>query len=244
MKARLAKQLVDEFWERVGYQEPFPRTLERAIMSTTPVFVVKVHHRRLDTCYVRDWLRDRDVSLPSPWKQRALNGCLVAYRGEAAVFLDGTLSAEDARVILAHEFGHFLAEYEWPRTRAWRRLGNSVFEILDGDRLPTPSERIAATLADVRLGAYVHYMDRTSDLAGSALVGQVERTADIVAAELLAPEDAVVARMDRNAESNRAAVIAILCGHFGLPAHYADWYTTRLFGQLKPTKSFSQVLGF
>jgi hypothetical protein len=156
MRTRLAKQLVDDFWERVGFQEPFPRTLERAIMSTTPVFVVKVHRRRLDTGYIRDWLREREVSLPAPWKQRRLDGCLVAYRGEAAIFLDGTLSPDDARVIIAHEFGHFLAEYEWPRMRAWRRLGDSVVEILDGARQPTPNERIAATLADVQLGVYVH----------------------------------------------------------------------------------------
>jgi hypothetical protein len=244
MKAKLAKQLVAEFWEQVGYHEPFPRTLERAIMSTTPVFVVKVHHCRLDTRYVQDWLRDRNVSLPAPWKQRTLNGCLVAYRGEAAIFLDGTLSADEARVTIAHEFGHFLAEYEWPRMRAWRRLGESVVEILDGDRLPTPNERIAATLADVQLGVYVHYMDRTNDLAGRALVSRVERTADIVAAELVAPQHAVVAKMNENAVLNYASVTALLCGHFGLPALYAEWYAKRLLEQAKPTKSFSQVLGF
>jgi len=138
MMTSLAMQLVADFWERVGYQESFPRTLERAIMSTMPAFVVKVHRRRLDTHYVRDWLRDRDVALPAPWKPRRLNGCLVAYRGEAAIFLDGTLPCDDARVMIAHEFGHFLAEYHGPRLRAVRRLGDSVVEILDGDRAPAP----------------------------------------------------------------------------------------------------------
>lgn len=243
MKAKLAHELVADFWERVGYHEPFPRSLERAIMSTTPVFLVKVHHHRLDTRYVRDWLQDRNVSLPAPWKQRSLNGCLVAYRGEAAIFLDGTLSAEEARVTIAHEFGHYLAEYEWPRLRARRRLGDSVVEILDGDRLPTPNERIAATLADVQLGIYVHYMDRTR--AQRILVGRVERTADIVAAELLAPRSALAEKLgDGETQQSHSSVTAVLCTAFGLPLSYAQWYASRLVEQAKPTKSFSQVLRF
>jgi hypothetical protein len=241
MNARLASQLVADFWDRVGYQEPFPRSLERAIMSTTPVFVVKVHHRRLDTRYVQDWLRDRQVFLPAPWKQRKLNGCLVAYRGEAAIFLDGTLSADEARVALAHEFGHFLAEYEWPRMRAQRRLGASVIEILDGDRPPTPNERMASTLADVQLGVYVHYMDRTS--SARTLVGRVERTAEIVAAELVAPQRELIAKF-AGMEPCHALITAALCRDFGLPPAYADWYASRLVKLCTGKKSFSQVLGF
>ena len=182
------------------------------------------------------------MRLPAPWKPRPLNGCLVAHRGEAAIFLDGTLSPDEARVVIAHEFAHFLAEYEWPRLRAQRRLGASVTEILDGDRSPTPNERIAATLADVRLGVYVHYMDRTT--AARAMVGQVERTADIVAAELVAPHCAVIAKLGGTIEPNQSSVAAALRRHFGLPPAYADWYTRRFLDRASSKKSFSQILGF
>ena len=172
MRARSVERLAADFWDRVGYKEPFPRSLERAIMSVAPVFIVKVHRQRLDTGYIRGWLRDRDVSLPTPWKERCLNGCLVAHRGQAAIFLDGTLTAEEMRVVVAHEFGHYLAEYEWPRSRALRRLGSSILDVLDGDRAPIASERIAATLANVAIGVYVHYMDRSGDSKIAGLVGE------------------------------------------------------------------------
>jgi hypothetical protein len=211
------------------------------------VFVVKVHRHRLDTHYVRDWLRDRDVVMPAPWKPRGLNGCLVAYRGEAAIFLDGTLACDDTRVMIAHEFGHFLAEYQWPRLRAVRRLGDSVVEILDGDRAPTPNDRVAATLANVPLGVFVHYMDRGTDTAIAALVSRVESTADIVAAELLAPQDMVVAELGEDTELNHESVSAVLRARFALPSAYANWYARRLrrlVRRPKPLKSFSQTLGF
>jgi hypothetical protein len=170
MKTRLAQQLVADFWNRVGSEEPFPRQLERSIMSTTPVFVVKVHHQRLDTTYIRNRLQRRGVHLPTTWADRRLNGCLVAYKGEAAIFVDGTLPADETRVIIAHEFGHYLADYEWPRLRATRGLGDGILDVLDGTRPPTKNELISATLAQVHVGVYVHYMDRSAAGGVASLV--------------------------------------------------------------------------
>jgi hypothetical protein len=245
MKSKLAEQLAADFWEEVGYEEPFPRSLERAIMSTMPVFVVKVHRCRLDTCQVRAWLEKRAVYLPSTWKERRLNGCLVAYRGEAAIFVDGTLSAEDMRVIIAHEFGHYLAEYDRPRSRALRRIGHSVFAVLDGDRAPTGNEQIAATLAGVELGVFVHYMDRSADSGRQVLVQQVETTADILGAELLAPSHAVTAeiRRDGSLPTKPDRWTEVLESHFGLPHHYAEPYAKRLAGQARRNRTFAEVLG-
>jgi Zn-dependent peptidase ImmA (M78 family) len=96
----------------------------------------------------------------------------------------------------------------------------------------------------VELGVYIHYMDRTNNATRRALIGRVERTADIVAAELLAPQHAVIAKMSEQVEPNDATVVSLLCRHFGLPSYYAESYAKRLFEQAKQTKSFCQVLGF
>jgi len=245
MKTKFAQQLVANFWERAGYEEAFPRQLEHPIMSTTPVFIVKVHHQRLDTAYIQHRLRRRGVNLQTPWAERRLNGCLVAFKGEAAIFVDGTLPPEESRVIIAHEFGHFLADYEWPRFKALRNLGDAILEVLDGNRSPSGNELLAATLTDVRIGVYVHYMDRSGDPNIASMVGQVEETASIVGAELLAPRQAVLAELAKRGDGqNRAAMMSVLQKRFGLPTAYANWYADRLARQLRTRQSFSDILGF
>lgn len=245
MKTRLAQQLVADFWERVGAEEPFPRQLERSIMSITPVFVIKVHRQRLDTTYIRHRLQRRGVHLPTTWTDRPLNGCLVAYKGEAAIFVDGTLAADESRVVIAHEFGHYLADYEWPRLRALRGLGDGVLDVLDGTRPPAKSELFAATLAQVHVGAYVHYMDRSAGAGIAPLVMEVEETANIVAAELLAPRHAVLAEIARSgAGHSREVLVETLQRHFGLATPFAEWYAGRLAKHLRKRRSFSDILGF
>jgi hypothetical protein len=173
-----------------------------------------------------------------------LNGCLVAFKGEAAIFVDGTLPADESRAIIAHEFGHYLADYEWPRVKALRHLGDAIVEVLDGARPPTNHELVAAALADVRVGVYVHYMDRSGDLDAAFLVGQVEETASIVGAELLAPRHAVLAETADTADGHdRAAIVRILEMRFGLPTGYANWYADRLARQIRRRRSFSETLG-
>lgn len=235
------QQLVADFWERVGYEEPFPRSLERAIMLAAPVVILKANAGRLDTQYVQKWLTDRNIALPAPWRPRRLRGCLVAYRGQAAIFVDGTLSADEARVVLAHEFGHYLAEYERPRTRIIRRLGAALLEVLDGDRPPSREEEFAAALAGIEFGVHVHFMERGFKSATAALVTQVEQTGDVVGAELVAPARAVIASIRRGLEDDR--LIALLRAEFGLPVDYARWYAALLAKRIKRQKTFSQLLG-
>jgi hypothetical protein len=213
-------------------------------MSTTPVFVVKVHRQRLDTTYIRNRLQRRGVHLPMTWADRRLNGCLVAYNGEAAIFVDGTLPADETRVIIAHEFGHYLADYEWPRFKVLRHLGHAIVEVLDGARPPTNNELVAAALADIRIGVYVHYMNRSGDLDAEFLVEQVEEMATIVGTELLAPRHAVLAETAHMADRHsRAAIVGILAMRFGLPTGYANWYADRLARQIRKRRSFSEILG-
>jgi len=245
MKTKFAQQLVADFWERVGSEEPFPRHLERSIMSTAPVFVIKVHRQRLDTTYIRNRLQQRGVHLPTAWADRRLNGCLVAYRGEAALFVDGTLPADETRVIIAHEFGHYLGEYEWPRLRALRSLGDKILDVLDGTRAPTRNELISATLTQVHVGVYVHYMDRSTRGGSGFLVTEVEETANVIASELLAPRQIVLGQIARsNNGHSREAIVHMLRSQFGLATPFAEWYAERLAMQLRKRRSFSDILGF
>lgn len=239
----LADQLVRDFWERAGGEEPFPRQLERPIMLTEPVHIVKVHGRRLDAEYIRDHFRRRRVTLTASWGPRALNGCLVAFRGEAAIFVDGTLPPEDVRAVIAHEFGHYLAEYDWPRRRALRHFGPGAAGVLDGLRPPTRGEKFSAALADVPLGVHVHYMNRTKQTR--ALVAHVEETADIVGAELLAPRRAVLAHFKRTGNgASPKACAELLHNIFGLPPAYAAGYAARLMAAERQGRTFTEILGF
>jgi len=241
VKTSLAEQLVADFWERVGYQEGFPRQLEQSIMVTVPVHVVKVHGC-LNTSFIRDRLRRRGIALPTPWKERKMHGCLVAFKDDAAIFVDGTLSPDDWRVIIAHEFGHYLADFEYPRRRALRYLGNSIAEVLDGDRPPSQNEIFAAVLTNVQVGVFVHYMDRSEN--SRMLVREVEDTASIVGAELLAPCQAVFEAMARQkVEAQPKTITKLLEAFFGLPSDYAEWHAERLARVLRRHRSFCQVLG-
>jgi hypothetical protein len=241
VKTNLAEQLVADFWERVGYQEGFPRQLEQSIMLTVPVHVVKVHGC-LDTRFIRDRLLRRGIALPTPWKERKMRGCLVAFKDDAAIFVDGTLSPEEWRVIIAHEFGHYLADFEYPRRRALRHLGNSIVEVLDGDRPPSRHELLAATLTNVQVGVFVHYMDRSENSRG--LVREVEDTASIVGAELVAPRQAVFEEMTlQKVEASPTMIAKLLEVQFGLPSDYAEWHAERLARFLQKHRSFSEILG-
>ena len=149
------------------------------------------------------------------------------------------------RVVVAHEFGHYLAEYEWPRSLALRRLGSSILDVLDGDRMAIANEQIAATLANVAIGVYVHYMDRSGDSTTAGLVAQVEDTADMVGAELLAPRAVLATQANRiGTTDGHAGLVEVLRTRFGLPESYAKWYSQRIVSEMCNKKSFCEILGF
>jgi hypothetical protein len=238
-KTSLAEQLVADFWGRVGYTEAFPRQLEQSIMLTVPVHIVKVHGC-LDTAFIRERLRRRGITLRTAWKERKMRGCLVALKEDAAIFVDGTLSPNDWRVIVAHEFGHYLAEFEFPRRRALRYLGQPVLKVFDGERPASPAEKLAATLSNVNVGVLVHYMDRSED--SRALVQGVEDTACVVGAELIAPRKVVLEAIVRRKLCG-PAITKLLEDDFGLPSDYARWHADRLVQVLRKQRSFAQVFG-
>jgi hypothetical protein len=243
MTTKWIETLAMDFWEEAGSEELFPRSLEGVIVVTKPVLILKLSGLRL--LAVRDWLGRRRFTLPVETPDRWLHGCLVAYRGTGFIFVEGGLDAAEIRVTVAHEFAHFLAEYEWPRRRVGRRLGPSVWPVLDGDRQATGAEGLGAALAGVELGVHVHYLERLADGTCPPPAGAVERTANALALELLAPRRVALAEVQ--ADAARAADPArwheILQRRFGLPGNWARPYALRLEADARRRRTFSATLG-
>jgi hypothetical protein len=231
--------MAEDFWERAGIRLTFPRNLERVILLTSPVFIVWIPNLRPSSG--RGWLWQRGMRLPLAVQDRPLSGCIVAYRGRAGIFLEERLADEEARVVLAHEFAHYLADYELPRARAARRLGPEVLAALDGERPPTDAEGLAATLTGVSLKVHTHYMDRDFDPGRLATTDRVEQAANELACELLAPRQEVLARTTGLPETP-AAWSELLAGVFGLPLPWANAYAVRMLRE-RGRRSFSDILG-
>ena len=112
--------------------------------------------------------------------------------------------------------------------------------MIDGRRTALLDERIGALLGGVSLAAQVHLMERTPDGHLPGLdVSAAERRADALAFELLAPFDAVRARLPRGAA--RADAEAILRETFGLPATPARSYARRLVPEPPPGALFRRL---
>jgi hypothetical protein len=239
MTPREQLHLAGEFWERVGFDLPFPRDLERVIPLAVPAWVVRLDGLRPLTA--RRWLLRRGLRLPLTTQDRPLDGCVLAYRGRAAIFLEAGLDADLGRVVLAHELGHLLADYERPRRRALGRLGVSVLPVLDGERAPAPEEEWAGLLAGVPLGPHVHLMERAfaPDLGG---VSRAEREASELACELLAPESAVLTE-GRDLPDAPLPWQEFLQQRFGIPPRWGAGYAARLLRRRRRQRSFSDFLG-
>jgi hypothetical protein len=235
-------RLADEFWQDDPRASAFPRDLEPALLLRTPVFVERLDG--LSPARVQAWLAG--VSFPVKLKtpDRPLNGCVVAYREHAAIFLDAALAADEARVILAHELGHYLAEYDWPRRRVLARLGASVLPVLDGHRKAEAPEEWAAALAGVSLHEHVHFMERAFDPRAIAAHDRAERTANELACELLAPAGLVL-QQGRTLDlgDDPAGWEGMLTAGFGFPRPWAWAYAERLAGLRRRRRTFTDVLG-
>lgn len=177
--------LADQFWERLREAFPFPRDIERAAMLAFPLAVVKLP--RLTAEHIASWLRARGTVVAVPLCDGEMAGCVVAHRGRAIIFVSGTDAADEQRATVAHELSHFIRHYLALRERAIRTLGSAIIEVLDGDRAPMYAERVRGVLRDVPLGVHVHILPR-EDRQG--VIAQVEREADELALELVAPREA------------------------------------------------------
>jgi hypothetical protein len=244
MISRLLENLADRFWEEAGWQELFPRTLEYTIQRQKPVEIISLP--RLCPQAVQDWLWRRDHTVQCGSPHRWLDGCLYANHDVGFLFVEESLSPDVRRVIVAHEFAHLLTDYEAPRRSAARRLGNTVMAVLDGERPPTASEQLSASLAHVPVKAHFHFMDRTDDGEYTEPVNEVERRADALGLELVAPWRVVFWTIrQHNVWPGRVKQWEqLLRSRFGLPHGWAKSYATRLQRRARARLSFSESLGF
>ncbi len=223
MSDALLSKLADRFWEAAGGIPPEPRDLVPAVTLALPVAVVFVPALTMER--IQTWLAQRGIPHCFDCASRRLRGCLVAAGGRGLIFVEGADPADERRFTLAHEIAHFLVHYQHPRERALRCLGPRILPVLDGQRKPTPEERIDAVLADCPLGVYTHLLERSGD-AGAMAAG-AESEADRLAWELLAP----LAEMRRIAPERWETVLQT---RLGLPraeaARYAEWLRVRLGG--------------
>jgi hypothetical protein len=226
-------EIADHFWADAGgppldplrATQAFPRELSDAITWSLPIHVESLSS--LSIAAVDAWLAARAVDLRLNLPDRPLRACVLVHDGDGLLFVDAADDPAEQRFSLAHEVAHYLVEYALPRGRARERLGPSVLPVLDGHRSPSRDERIGAILAGVRLSVCLHLMERTPDgHPPGREVTAAERRADDLAFELLAPVDAVRARLGPGA--GRQAIESFLRWTFGLPPIPASTYARQL----------------
>jgi len=211
------------FWARVGEDEPFPRRLTQSIAAALPAAVVFIP--KLTIAGTANWLSKKRIGCIASTPDRPLRGCLIAQRGHAFIFVDGTLAEDEQRLTLAHETAHFVHHYEAPRTAALQLLGSGVEPILNGDRVPTPQEKLRGALRGAPLGVYEHMLDR-HDGVPDPLTSRCEAEADLIAFELLAPANLIL-RTTKPGTFCRDTLV----GCYGMPAwaaaRWAAWIDAR-----------------
>lgn len=234
---------VDYFWEIAGDIEPYPRSLEYSITMALPVAIIKLPHLALGN--IENWFRSRHISYSFNCESRFVRGCLIAYGGKGFIFCDGTDSLNEIRFTLAHEVGHFLIDYWYPRQKAINKFGVEILEVFDGLREPTVAERIQSIFERTKIGTVSNLMDRQD---ASESIWAIEDQADRVGFALLAPPNEVLRNMDfsQNQFSERFKILSEkLTNVFGLPPVAASTYSNALLRHIGrgPTWSESLRLG-
>jgi hypothetical protein len=240
-----SQELVDEFWRKCGEVEPYPRRLERSLALATPVALVKLP--RLKLLDIEMWLRRRGVPFRFGCESRLVRGCLVAYRGQGMIFVDGADPEDERRFTLAHEIGHFLMDYWHPRQVAIDKFGPEIADVVDGVRPPTTGERVSALLGSVRINVYTDLMERDKRLDDmSGALWQIEDQADRIALALLAPPEVVRAQADMSAgfyDERQDTLTTFLHVEFGLPIVIANSYSHSLLKAAGRGRSWLEMIG-
>lgn len=242
------RRVAADFWEQAGGPEPFPRTMEAAVLWALPLAVMKLP--RLGLADVRAWLALRDLPHQLPCANRRLHGCLIAWHDRGFLLMDGADPADERRFTLAHEAAHFMLDYQMPRARVRGRLGAGMVEVLDGLRPATVAERVDAVFAGVSTAVHTHLMERRQDGAfGCAAIAGAEGRADRLALELLAPADEVLMRLAWNGRAARfgemtARARGVLLEEFGLPRSVAGPYADLLVRGRMGGPTVREVFGF
>lgn len=242
-----AEAIADFFWRLVGHTEPFPRRIEGSIAMALPVTIVSLP--RLTVSQIEDWLRERQIRCPINVSDRRLSACVVAQGGQGVIFVDGADAEDERRFSVAHDVGHFLADYWLPRQSALHRMGERIRPVLDGLRPPTAEERVHGLVIGLPLPAFSNLMERDKDgLADTRHTISREDVADQVALELLAPRRdfeclCKESRIDRHAPDAVEQTTKLAVAAFGLPERIATRVAERHTMRTQFLQSVRQILG-
>lgn len=213
------RELAASTWRAAPVEVRERRDVQSAVVWASPAMVVLLPRLHIETA--NRWLTEHGVP-PLDNGVGPLRGLLVAWRGQAAIFADGTLTESERRLTIAHEHGHFLLDYVLPRQRILRDAPD-LLDVIDGYRSPSDADRARAALARVPLGVHTHLLQRDDHGGAAESTIAAEEDATVYALELLAPWDEMLAVLrplgDRSGaypeQLERAA--AQLTQHFGLP---------------------------
>lgn len=228
-----------EFWTLAGGVSDYPCDMLSAITFTFPLEVYAIPQLRVS--HIKEWTSRNGVAYSIRGRnRRRLHGCLLAYHGKGVIFYDTDDPLDEQRITLAHELGHYLVDYDAPRKRAASILGPTILPVLDGDRVPTSTERLHAVLSAVHLGAMCHVMERPDEGLPSNFVLDIEDRADRLALELLAPASLLQEQMLQSPLRGFKTRLAFLTQHlrtvYGLPERIASSYARYILRQLgEPT---------
>jgi hypothetical protein len=235
MNLYFIKNTASMFWEQVGGPPPTsPRNLEEWFPFAYRLAVEYLP--KLTIQAVNEWARKSGFSHRFPGDpKRQLCGCLLPGT-TGIIFVDAEDSENEQRFTIAHELSHFICDYLLPRERAIRELGEGIVPVLNGERQPTPEERLDGALAGGPLRMPGHLMERPVRGLPSNTILDVEDRADRLALELLAPEDMLHKRMrQRDAPTKHhdrlAFLIHALYIEYGLPHVIDEFYAKLLLRQ-------------
>jgi hypothetical protein len=240
-----SQDAIDCFWQRAGGEpRKFPRNIETALLVALPVAIIYLP--KLGVTAVEGWLARRNSNYRFACADRPLRGCLVAFAGKALIFVDGTDAENERRFTVAHEAAHLLYDYLRPRKQAIASFGANIIGFLDGERLPTATERLHALLRSVPIGVHVSLLDRAAGEPEVAdMIGRSENRADRIALALVAPPAAVIAASDISARpfARRAkSMTEQLVYKFGLPSAIAKAYSCSLLTAIGKGPSWAESL--
>lgn len=207
------------FWEPIPERSSFPRDLERylslhyqALIESLPGLTVQGVH---------EWLSANGIATTDPQNNRRLDGCIIAQKGHAVLFIDNALSPNERRMIVAHETAHFWIDYELPRRRMKFRYGDGGVQILDQERAPETVEILMAAAAGAPVQAFYHY-----HFKGHTQETDVEQRANTLACLLIAPRRDVLACANKCqiTREDESKWLRLLHQVFGMPDNWARGY--------------------
>jgi hypothetical protein len=213
------RELAEATWQAAPAYVRKKRDVQAAVIWASQVVVVLLP--QLHLTLVNRWLVERNVP-PLEDGPDDLRGLLVAWRGQAAIFVDGALPESDRIFTVAHEHGHLLLDYLIPRRRVLRDAPD-LLDVVDGHRVPSKADHARAALARLPLGMHTHLLHRDADGGTADAAARAEDQASTYALELLAPWEELLkllrARLPQDGAYSRrlGAAVEAVADVFELP---------------------------